>query len=208
MRRTMRQAVDRRSTGMLACLVLLGGLALIGHGGWIHVKGWLGQHLMARSFAAALEQQRAAEPPWPGARARPVARLVVPALDIDRLVLDGIELPKLAWGPGTTAGERGHRVIAGHRDTHFRFLGDLAPGQRLSLQPAVGRARDWEVIDRRIVDSRTTAIDLDAPGPLLSLLTCYPLDGHRPGTPFRLIVRARPIDDADAYSEEAVAWAR
>jgi sortase A len=138
--------------------------------------------------------------------------LVVPNLEIDRLVLDGAELPNLAWGPGMTRGAQGHRVIAGHRDTHFRFLGDLAPGQRLQLETGGGEIVDWQVVERRIVDSRTTSIDLDAPGPLLTLLTCYPLEGLDSGTPFRLVLAARPLGRTKALETktpvpEVLAWA-
>lgn len=181
--------------------------ALLAHGAAIHAKGWLGQQLMARSWQRAIEAERAPDPPWPGARTRPVARLVVPDLAIDRLVLDGIDLPNLAWGPGLARGAGGHHVLAGHRDTHFRFLGDLAPGHRLSLQTAAGPTTEWEVVGRRVVDGRDVRLDLDAPGPLLSLVTCYPLDGAAPGTPFRLIVRARALGSGPEPATEALAWA-
>lgn len=175
-------------------LALLAAALLIGHGGWIHGKGWLGQQLMARAWGEARAEGRTPDAPWPGARTRPVARLSVPELKIDRLVLEGADLPNLAWGPGMTLGSQGHRVIAGHRDTHFRFLGELAPGDHVQLESGEGEVLEWKVIRRSIVDSRTTAIDLEAPGPMLTLLTCYPLDGRDPGTPFRLVLAAEPLN--------------
>jgi len=195
-----------RGAWLVGTIVLLGAL-LLGHGAWIHAKGRLGQHLMARAWDVSITTGQPPAPPWPGARTRPVARLVVPGLEIDRLVLEGIDLPALAWGPGLVNGADGHRLIAGHRDTHFRFLGDLAPGHRLSLEPALGSSSDWEVFDRSVVDSRITQVDLDAPGSLLTLTTCYPVDGHQPGTPYRLIVRARPLAAGGPASSEAPAWA-
>lgn len=209
MRLHMIPGLPMRCAGLRGGLVLfavLSAVVLLGQGGWIHAKGWLGQQLMARAWSSSIEHARDPRSPWPGARTRPVARLVVPELAIDRLVLDGIEVPGLAWGPGLVRGANGHRVIAGHRDTHFRFLGDLEPGQKLTLQPAGGPSIIWEIDDRRIVDSRIAAIDLDAPGPLLTLLTCYPLDGIEPGTPFRLVLRARPVDEPLRSSDEALAW--
>lgn len=196
---------------------LVAAALLIGHGAWIHGKGWLGQQLMARAWSEAREKGRPPEAPWPGARTRPVARLVIPDLQIDRLVLDGVDLPNLAWGPGMTEGPRGHRIIAGHRDTHFRFLGDLSPGHRIRLESLEGEPLDWEVVERSIVDSRTTAIDLEAAGPMLTLLTCYPLGGSNPGTPFRLVLAARPVKrpidpgpgfEVHAAGRETLAWAR
>ena len=200
-------SISRPARRFLIGSTVLLGAVLLGHGAWIHAKGRLGQHLMTRAWEASVEQGRAPAAPWPGARTRPVARLVVPALDIDRLVLEGIDLPGLAWGPGLVRGAHGHRLIAGHRDTHFRFLGDLQPGHRLSLEPTLGPRSDWQVIDRTVVDSRTARIDLDAPGPLLTLATCYPVDGRHADTPLRLIVRARPLPTHAANPREAPAWA-
>jgi sortase A len=197
----------RSPRGLLVGTALLVGALLLGHGAWIQAKGRLGQFLMARAWDASIERGQTPDAPWPGARTRPVARLVVPALDVDRLVLDGVDLPALAWGPGLVHGAAGHRLIAGHRDTHFRFLGDLAPGHRLSLEPALGPSMDWEVIDRSVVDGRITRIDLDAPGPLLTLATCYPVDGHHTNTPYRLIVRARPLENPAHTASGTTAWA-
>jgi uncharacterized membrane protein YdbT with pleckstrin-like domain len=71
------------------------------------------------------------EPPGLGLRRQtvPVARLHVPELNIRQLVLAGDTGAALAWGPGLVSSapgllRAGHIVIAGHRDTHFRFLAD------------------------------------------------------------------------------------
>lgn len=177
-----------------ALIVLLVGVAgwQLGGAGWQQGKGWLGQVLMQRAWTSADGGVAAA--PWPGARTRPVARLFVPELKLDRLVVEGAATQNLAWGPGLEAGTAGHVLIAAHRDTHFRFLGELQPGHRVQLErPGLG-TRTWQVMQRRVVDSRTTAIDLDAPGPLLTLVTCYPIDAAAAGGPLRLVVSARPVD--------------
>ncbi|MBY6205829.1 sortase domain-containing protein [Halomonas denitrificans] len=197
--------------GMAVALLAAASL-LLGHAGWIHVKGSIGQWLMERTWSMSERDGTEPELPWPGARTRPVARLFVPDLDVDRLVVDGIELPKLAWGPGLVTGHRDHHVIAGHRDTHFRFLGNLRTGDDVQLQFApVGATdarpsgpSDWIVAGSKVVDSRTARIDLDAPGPRLTLVTCYPLDAGFAGTPLRLVVSARPRHD-DPLSEASAA---
>lgn len=206
----------------IAVALLAASTLLFGHAAWIHAKGFVGQLLMERAWSRA--ERTGDEPalPWPGARTRPAARLIVPALDVDRLVLEGVDLPKLAWGPGLVSGQRNHHVIAGHRDTHFRFLGDLKPGDGVQLAFAHRRdeaptgpgTSNWVVAGANVVDSRTARIDLDAPGPLLTLVTCYPLDAQFGGTPLRLVITARP-QRGDAWpgsglatGEGAVAWVR
>lgn len=125
------------------------------------------------------------------------ALLEVPGLRIDQLVLAGMSGHSLAWGPGLIGpGEGnvpgGHTVIAGHRDTHFRFLRRLRAGDIAHLSRADGRWRRWEVIDMQVVDSRVTRLDLSAPGPLLTLVTCWPFDAVEAGGPHRYIVTLAP----------------
>ncbi|MDT8449393.1 MAG: class D sortase [Wenzhouxiangellaceae bacterium] len=165
--------------------------------GRVQGKGMLGQWLMRTSWAASDEGNTPTDP-WPGARTRPVARLFMPELKIDRLVVDGVETPNLAWGPGLQTGANGHTVIAAHRDTHFRFLGDLAPGQHIELEHPAGVIRSWIVDDTRIVDSRTTRLDMEAAGPLLTLVTCWPIDAIESGGPLRLVVTARPKQEGNS----------
>ena len=168
----------------------LAALAQLAEFGVIQAKGIAGQQLMARAWAEAGEN--GADDPWPGARTRPVARLFVPELKLDRLVVEGVATPNLAWGPGIETGPNGHVLIAAHRDTHFGFLGDLEQGHRIELERPAGIVRSWRVQERRIVDSRTTRLDLNATGPLLTLVTCWPIDAIESGGPLRLIVSAVP----------------
>lgn len=159
----------------------------LGQGSMIQVKAAAGQWLLERSWVRSLSTGSPVTP-WPGAVSYPVAGLAVPRLGLRHLVLDSAETPVLAWGPGMEVGILGHRVIAGHRDTHFSFLGDLEPGDRIELALADGTIEHWRVAGIEVVDSRVTAIDMGRPGPLLTLITCYPLDALSPGGPMRLVV--------------------
>jgi len=189
-----------RWSGPLLIATLLAGAALdLGGAGWTRLKGAAGQWLLQREWRQ-VEAGHAPQTPWPGARTRPAARLYVPELAIDRLVVDGLDTPNLAWGPGITEGRGGHIVIAAHRDTHFAFLGDLAPGQHLELEYPAGVTRRWRVDDTRIVDARRTGLDLQSPGPRLTLITCWPIDATEAGGPLRLVVHAAPADDRERDS--------
>ncbi|MFO7762310.1 MAG: sortase [Wenzhouxiangellaceae bacterium] len=177
---------------MIIRILMLAALAHLAWFGWVQGKGTLGQWLMESAWAEA--DRRPAEAPWPGARTRPAARMYVPELAIDRLVVEGLETANLAWGPGIARGRNGHTVIAAHRDTHFRFLGQLQADHRIELEHPAGVVENWRVEDTRIVDSRTTELDLDATGPLLTLVTCWPIDALEAGGPLRLVVSAVPAE--------------
>jgi sortase A len=178
-------------------LLLIAGLAVAGwqFGGaaLIHGKALLAQVLIADAWAASRDRG-AGRRPWPWADSWPVARLRVPALEVDQYVLAGTSGEALAFGPGldlagARPGEGGPILLAGHRDTHFRWLRQLAVGATLSLEGTGGAAVTYRVTDRRVLDSRRGSLAVDRDDVLL-LVTCYPFDAVVPGGPLRYVVEA------------------
>ncbi|HNP37498.1 MAG TPA: class D sortase, partial [Woeseiaceae bacterium] len=126
------------------------------------------------------------------------ARLLAKDGAIDMIVLAGGSGRTLAFGPGHLSasalpGERGNSVIAGHRDTHFRFLKDLGIGESIRIETVDGVFHQYEVIDLDVVDSRRSSLLLDTDGRMLSLITCYPFDVVETGGPLRYVVTAREV---------------
>lgn len=181
----------------VACLLCLGFWQL-GQGAYIPAKAWLAQELMQRAWRQAqLGAERPA--PWPWADTWPVARLSAKSGDVDLIVLSGGSGRTLAFGPGhlsasSLPGERGNAVIAGHRDTHFRFLRQVEVGESLAIETRDGSHHLFRVVDIDIVDSRRGALLLDTDRPVLSLVTCYPFEARDPGGPLRYVVTATVID--------------
>lgn len=180
----------------MACLLGLGFWQL-GQGAYIPAKAWLAQELMLRAWDRAGDG--ALKPaPWPWADTWPVARLLARGGDVDLIVLAGGSGRTLAFGPGhlsasSLPGQRGNSVIAGHRDTHFSFLKDLALGEALWIEAADGHAHTFEIIGLDIVDSRRSSLLLDSDEPVLSLITCYPFDSTETGGSMRYVVTARRV---------------
>lgn len=199
-----RQRVTTRVITLLVVTLVLLGLWQTGSGTWIYVKAQLAQVLLQRAWAGTLAGQRDVKP-WPWADTWPVARLVVPSLGIDQIVLEGAYGRTLAFGPGrleshTSARDVGTMILTGHRDTHFQFLERLHRGETLLLQTRTGRWHRFMVRDGQIVDSRTASIDIDEDGGHLILVTCYPFRTLKPNQPFRYVVTAdrEPMTDGAA----------
>ena len=190
----MRFATSRWRRYLMACVLCLGFWQL-GEGAYIPAKAWLAQELMLRAWSRAGAGE--VNPvPWPWADTWPVARLTAKSGDIDLIVLAGGSGRTLAFGPGHLSasampGQRGNSVLAGHRDTHFAFLKDLAVGERLEVETADGRAHGYQVVDIDIVDSRRSSLLLDTDDSMLSLVTCYPFDAIEAGGPSRYVVTLR-----------------
>ena len=185
-----------RSLLIAGLLVLIPGTWQLGAAGWIHAKAWLAQDLLERAWVTTL----AADPqtairPWPWADTYPLARLQAPGLDIDQVVLAGASGRSLAFGPGhldgtAAPGTEGHSVVVGHRDTHFAFLRDLAPGDPLRLQGPDGLWRDYRIETAEVIDARAARLAPDDGRAALTLVTCYPFDTVEPGGPLRYLVFA------------------
>jgi len=159
---------------------------------WIPVKAELAQWLIERSWqqvVAGNEQTR----PWPWADTRPVGVLSVPGHQIRQMILEGNSGRNLAFGPvlldGSAQGQ--DLVISGHRDTHFRFLRKLSPGDRVQIQ-LHDRTQLYEVSQLDIVDSRWNELVIEPGTNRLSLVTCYPFDSPSAGGPMRYVVTALP----------------
>ena len=177
----------------MLCLLAIG-LWQLGEGSWIYAKAGLAQHLLQRAWSRTLAGDTNVKP-WPWADTWPVARLTVPTLGIDEIVLNGAYGRTLAFGPGyaessAQPGTPGTTILTGHRDTHFSFLKDLQAGDRLLLQSADGTQQSYRVRDRRIAHVARDAIPLRNEGHHLALVTCYPFDSLMPGTPWRYVVIA------------------
>jgi len=88
-------------------------------------------------------------------------------------------------------GAPGLSVIAGHRDTQFRALADLALGERFELELPDGSSLDYEVAAIDVVDSSSTSLRLDANESTIALVTCWPFDALAPGGALRFVVTGR-----------------
>ncbi len=127
----------------------------------------------------------------------PWSRLEIPRLDLSVMVVEGVRYRdlKLAAGhiPGTaTPDEAGNVVIAGHRDTFFRKLGEVRPNDLVTLTTLAGRYR-YAVEWTRVVKPDEVEAMEPSKEPLLTLVTCYPFYYVGPA-PERFIVRAHRLE--------------
>jgi sortase A len=128
----------------------------------------------------------------PGA---PVARLVIPRLGLDEIVLEGVDGNSLNAGPGhlpgsAFPGEKGNSVISAHRDRHFARLGAIQVGDTILTESGAHDDR-WVVISKRVIDFDAPAL-FHSRDATLTLTTCWPIR-YLGTAPERLIVTAKPV---------------
>ena len=182
---------------LLALLLALAACQQLSAAGLIKARAWLAPVLIERAWAQSLSLGGRPVKPWPWADTWPVAKLRVPALGVERLVLAGDTGNALAFGPGhasasASLGSAGLAVIGGHRDTHFAFLQSLPSGARLQLQLPDGTWRAYRVESIEVVDASTHDLPRLTGAERLLLVTCYPFDALRANGPLRYVVGAVP----------------
>ena len=189
-----------RALRFFTVLIVIIGAGLTARAAYLRAKGELAGILIRRAWDRGL-QLGAPQRPWSWADTYPIARLRIPSLGYDEIVLEGATPRTLAFGParllsGAGLGEPGNLVFAGHRTTWFEPLQRIAPGDEIDLQwsdPRSGavRARIYTVTMIRVVQPQDVALLEPTPGDALTLITCYPF-GRGPLSPQRYIVRALP----------------
>jgi sortase A len=190
----------------LRWLFLVFGLISLGYIGWI----WFDARLQIAAETKAFEDARreaagAAGAPAPASHEAPGdfrAKLTIPRLALTTIVRNGDDDRVLRYAAGhipSTAfpGEKGNVALAAHRDTIFRGLREIQPGDHVLLQT---ERSDYEyIVDRTsIVNPTDVSVLNPTPGVnTLTLVTCYPFYyvGHAPK---RFIVRAHEVTTAAA----------
>jgi sortase A len=190
-----------KAARIVCALLLITGACLSGRALYMHAKAELAGILIRRAWEQTVQSGRT-HAPWPWADTHPVARIHIPRLDYDEIVLEGASPRTLAFGPahllnGTGIGESGNLVLAGHRTSWFRPLKNIAQGDTIQIQwfdlhRGGLQERIYTVSMISVVEPQDTALLAPTADDALTLITCYPF-GHGPRSPQRYIVRASPV---------------
>lgn len=196
-----RASTGDRLLAAIAVLALFAGGLLSGRSIYLRAKAVLASVLIRKAWDATLRTGRPVRA-WSWADTHPVARLAIPALGYDEIVLEGASGEALAFGPArmmhaATPGRPGNLVLAGHRTSHFRPLERIRVGDRVIVEWFDERkrrpvSRVYGVDEIAIVDPKDTRHLALGSSEILTLVTCHPF-GFGARSPRRFIVRARPL---------------
>ena len=147
-----------------------------------------------------------------------IARIAIPAIKMDEIVVEGTDVDALRKGPGhypwtPMPGQPGNASIAGHRTTYgapFANIGNLRPDDKITVQTAQGEfvyevlAQDSPTKGYLIVSPDRVDLLRDKGSNLLTLTSCHPRFSNRQ----RIVVQAKligdpvvPMRDANARQE-------
>lgn len=134
-----------------------------------------------------------------------LGRLRIPRLNVAVMVREGADSRTLSSAvghiPGTALpGKLGNIGLAGHRDTFFRELRNIAKDDTIDFETENGTFR-YAVESTKIVGPRDVGVLTAAGGKTLTLVTCYPFY-YVGSAPKRFIVKAVQLA-AGAVGEQA-----
>ncbi len=178
----------------LSILMLFGiGLWQFGQGIYLTAKAQVAQVLLEKAWQKTLAGEPNAKP-WPWADTRPTARLRVPKLGIDQIILSGASGRNLAFGPAHVLASQalgtGTSIVSGHRDSHFSFLQNLEEGDLILIETSDGKDYSYTVETTEIADTKSSQLKLNN-GSSLILVTCYPFNVIAPTGDLRFVVTAK-----------------
>lgn len=117
----------------------------------------------------------------PGEEGTTLGRMVIPRIEVDAVMFNGVSRETLKMGPGhlphtSIPGQPGNAVISGHRTTYGRPFYDLdllEQGDQIEVETATG-LHVFEVRRILVVEPDDVWVADPIPGAWLTLTTCHP----------------------------------
>ena len=187
--------LGRRRPAVQSCLrwafyiFLVAGLFAGGYAGYIIGDAQTYQAIQLRKFA---HEAPIVEPDLPGIGER-VGEIEIPRLALRAIVLQGDSTQVLHRGVGhlpytPMPGELGNVGLAGHRDSFFRPLRQIRPGDMITLRTLKGEFQ-YRVESTRVVFPSNIEVLAPTERHELTLVTCFPFN-YAGAAPNRFIVHS------------------
>ena len=188
--------VDFRLLG--GSILILAGAAILAVAlvGYLRSPAW--QTIHAEEVLQAPSLTSEIQGPLPGSA---LARLRIPRIGLDVAVIEGTDPADLLKAPGHMTGSAlpggpANCILAGHRDLHFKRLGELQRGDRVDLQ-AGERTYSYRIDSIKIVAPTESSVLQPGNEAILTLITCYPFR-FVGSAPKRYVVVARLAGSAES----------
>ncbi len=187
-----------RISGLASYFFLAIGFCLFGYSVYVVVDAYAYQAYEQSKFEATLEKESGSpQLPSPAlVEGGVIGEIQVPRLHLKAIVVQGDSHTILRRAVGhipetALPGTPGNIALAGHRDTFFRPLRNIRPGDAITLKTSAG---DFQYLVESTQVAPASKVDVlnGTPVPTLTLITCFPFD-YLGAAPSRFVVRAREV---------------
>lgn len=189
----------RRSLSFASVAIMLIAVGMIGYPFYTNLYADRRQDQLERQFSS--DELRQAYSAGEVQEGDSLTRIIIPAIDVDVVVVEGVSPSALRAGAGHYPStplpcEDGNVGIAGHRTTYgrpFHNLDLLSPGDEIILQTPLGECHYSVTEDSpQIVRPSDVSVIASTPEPTLTLTTCHPKGSARQ----RLVIHATRVGEA------------
>ena len=179
----------------LIFLLVIGGGYFAYEGLKIELKAKVAQVLLQHAWYKTLQTGKYHQP-WPSFDGKPILLLEIPNHNIRQIVLKGTTGQSLAFGPSFheesfLPHEQKVTIISSHRDSHGVYIKKLQLGEEIKLQDQYKKWHTYIIDDFFIINVQEEKITMENNDQHLLLVTCYPFNAIRSGTPYRYVVSAK-----------------
>jgi sortase A len=175
---------------------MIGGVLSLAYVGYVIADANAYQQNEMLRFESAKIETEPSLPPQRLGVGDVLGEIQIPHLDLNAVVVEG-DSPRIlrrAVGhlSGTALpGQAGNVALAGHRDTFFRALRLIRPGDIITFK-IPGQQFQYAVETTRVVQPNDTSVLEPSAGEQLTLITCFPFSYIGPA-PDRFVVVAKQI---------------
>jgi sortase A len=180
--------------------MLSAGIAILGYAGFQYGAMLFEQHQLQVRWREQQRIQRAFDQRSRAAfRESGLIRISIPSIQFSAVMVEGTGPSSLMIGPGhltgtAEPGDPGNAVISAHRDTFFRKLTNLSPGDSILIERD-GQIFTYAVEGFKIVKFNDHSVAAPTGDNRLTLVTCDP--AYYPGpAPQRLVVVSKLVPPA------------
>ncbi len=125
-----------------------------------------------------------------------IGKMTIPRLNRQLPIIEGTGAAELRKGVGhyigsVLPGMKNNSVLAGHRDSVFRGLGELEIGDTVTVETEAG-SFTYRIQNQQIVEKDDLSVVQPDNEPILTLITCYPFN-YIGNAPKRYILTAELV---------------
>ena len=179
----------------LAYSVMAAALILLARASEVPLKALMGQFMLRDVWEKTIATGNEFKP-WPSADFRVTGELTIPRLGLSQIVLDRASGEAMSWGIGAVSSDSSSTnaiILAGHRDTHMKFMAKLRIGDLVHFQASDAPLQTYKLIESMVLATPQLNVeDSFEKASQIILTTCWPFNGTQQ-SPERFILIGQEI---------------
>ena len=169
----------------LAYSLMAAALILLARASQVPLKALAGQFMLRDVWKQTVTSGNELKP-WASADFKVTGELTIPRLGLSQIVLDRTSGEAMSWGIGAVSSDLSTTnaiILAGHRDTHMKFMAKLRIGDLVHFQASDASLQTYKIIKSMVLETPQLNVeDSFEKASQIILTTCWPFNGTQQGS--------------------------